>query len=53
MEDDVSGAYRHYKLHPDVPTDRAFIIDLMLFLLLGNVFGSNVVNFRWEIIPQY
>ena len=52
MEDDVSGAYRHCKLHPDVSVSHAFIIDLLLFLPLGYVFGSNVVNFRWEIIAQ-
>ena len=46
IEDDVPGAYRHCKLHLDVSTAQAFIIDLILFLPLGYVFGSNIVNFR-------
>ena len=32
MEDDVSGAYRHCKLHPDVSAAYAFIIDHILYL---------------------
>ena len=52
IEDNVSGAYRHCKLHPDVSAANTFIIDHILFLPLGYVFGSNVINFRWEIIVQ-
>ena len=52
MEDDVSRAYCYCKLHSDVSAAHTFIIDLLLFLPLEYVFGSNVVNFRWEIIAQ-
>ena len=46
IEYDVSGAYRHCKLHPNVSEAHAYIIDLLLFLPLEYVFGSNVSNFR-------
>ena len=52
MEDNVSGAYRHCKLHSDISAAHAFMIHLILFLSLDYVFGSNVVNFRQEIIAQ-
>ena len=52
MKDDVSGAYYHCKLDLNVSAARVFIIDLILFLPLGYVFDSNIVNFRFEIIAQ-
>ena len=52
MEDNVLGTYRHCKLHSDISAVHVFMIDLILFLPLEYIFGSNIVNFRWEIIAQ-
>ena len=52
MEDDFSNTYCHCILYHDVFIAHAFIIDLIWFLSLGYVFGSNIVNFRWKIIAQ-
>ena len=46
IEDDVSSTYCYYKLHYDISVSYNFIIDLIIFLPLEYVFGSNVVKFR-------
>ena len=40
FDDDVKGAFRHCKYHPDVASAFAFIIEQFLFVPLGGTFGS-------------
>lgn len=39
-DDDVSGAFRHVKYHPDIATAFAYTIHQYLILSIGQVFGS-------------
>ena len=49
FDDDASGAFRHVKYHPDIAGAYAFIINGILYLPLGTVFGSNVSSHNWEV----
>lgn len=40
FDDDINGAFRHCKYHPDVVSAFAFIIAQFLFIPLGGTFGS-------------
>eukprot|EP00957_Ditylum_brightwellii_P031979 2424571-Ditylum_brightwellii.AAC.1 len=40
-DDDISGCFRHCKLHPDTVPVFCFIITALLFLPCSNTFGSN------------
>ena len=52
FDDDASGAFRHIKYHPDITGAYAFIINKLLYLPLGLVFGCNVSPHNWEIIAM-
>ena len=40
FDDDVKGAFRHTKYHPDVASAFSFIIENLLYIPLGSTFGS-------------
>ena len=40
FDDDVKGAFRHTKYHPDVASAFSFIIEKFLYIPLGSTFGS-------------
>ena len=46
MDDDASNTYCHIKLYPDIARAHSFIIDKVLYIALGYIFGSNVVSYR-------
>jgi len=48
FDDDVKGAFRHSKYHPDIASDFAFIIEQFLFIPMGGTFGSitSLANFE-------
>ena len=52
MDDDVKGAFRHCKYHPDIATAFAFIIQHLLFIPLGGTFGSIVSPANFEPIVR-
>ena len=52
MDDDVKGAFRHCKYHPDIATAFAFIIQNLLFIPLGGTFGSVVSPANFEPIAR-
>jgi hypothetical protein len=52
FDDDVKGAFRHCKYHPDVAAAFAFIISLFLFIPLGGTFGSIVSPADFEPIAR-
>ena len=49
-DDDVSGAFRHIKYHPDVASTFAIIIKAMLLLPVALVFGSLTRAQEYEIL---
>ena len=52
MDDDVKGAFRHCKYHPDIAAAFAFIIQYLLYIPLGNTFGSIVSPSNFEPIAR-
>ena len=48
FEDEVSGAFSHAKHHPDVASGQPLIINELLCIPLGCVFGANVSFYRLE-----
>ena len=52
MDDDVKGAFRHCKYHPDVASAFSFIIQYYLFISLGGTFGSIVTPSNFEPIAR-
>ena len=52
FDDDVKGAFRHYKYHPDVAAAFAFMISIFLFIPLGGTFGSIVSPVDFEPIAR-
>eukprot|EP00957_Ditylum_brightwellii_P088860 6766301-Ditylum_brightwellii.AAC.1 len=50
--DDATGAFRQYKLHPDIAQGFSFIIEQLLFVPCGNTFGSNTSPVNWEPIRE-
>ena len=52
FDDDVKGAFRHCKYHPDVTTAFAFIISIFLFIPLRGTFGSIVSPVDFELIAR-
>ena len=52
MDDDVKGAFRHCKYHPDVVSAFSFIIQYLLFISLGGTFGSIVTPSNFEPIAR-
>ena len=52
FDDDVKGAFRHCKYHPDVTSAFSFIIAGLLFISLGGTFGSIVTPSNFEPIAR-
>ena len=52
FDDDVKGAFRHPKYHPDIAAAFSFIIQCLLFITLGNTFGSIVSPANFEPIAR-
>ena len=52
FDDDVKGAFRHCKYHPDVASAFAFIISQHLFVPLGGTFGSITSPSNFEPIAR-
>ena len=52
MDDDVKGAFRHCKYHPDVASAFSFIINELLFISLGGTFGCIVTPSNFEPIAR-
>ena len=52
FDDDVKGAFRHPKYHPNVAAAFSFIIASLLFISLGNTFGSIVSPSNFEPIAR-
>ena len=47
-DDDASSAFRNIKHHPDIAAAYAFIIDWILYIAVGQTFGSNFSPSNWE-----
>ena len=52
FDDDVKGAFRHCKYHPDVAAAFSFIIEQFLFVPLGGTFGSITSPANFEPIAR-
>ena len=52
FDDDVKGAFRHPKYHPDVAGAFSFVIENHLFVSLGQTFGSLVSPQNWEPLAR-
>ena len=52
FDDDVKGAFRHCKYHPDIATAFSFIIAKFLFIPLGGTFGSITSPSNFEPIAR-
>eukprot|EP00957_Ditylum_brightwellii_P170368 12967617-Ditylum_brightwellii.AAC.1 len=47
-DDDATGAFRQCKLHLGIAQVFSFIIELILFVPCGNIFGSSTSPASWE-----
>ena len=52
FDDDVKGAFRHCKYHPDIATAFSFIISKNLFIPLGGTFGAVTSPSNFEPIAR-
>ena len=52
FDDDVKGAFRHCKYHPDIASAFSFIISKYLFVPLGGTFGSITSPSNFEPIAR-
>ena len=52
FDDDVKGAFRHSKYHPDIASAFSFIIEQFLFIPLGGTFGSITSPSNFEPIAR-
>ena len=52
FDDDVKGAFRHCKYHPDVASAFSFIISKYLYIPLGGTFGSITSPANFEPIAR-
>ena len=52
FDDDVKGAFRHCKYHPDVASAFSFIISKFLFIPMGGTFGSITSPANFEPIAR-
>ena len=52
FDDDVKGAFRHCKYHPDVASAFSFIISNYLYIPLGGTFGSITSPANFEPIAR-
>ena len=52
FDDDVKGAFRHCKYHPDIAAAFSFIIEDLLFVPLGGTFGSITSPSNFEPIAR-
>ena len=52
FDDDVSGAFKHIKYHPDIAAAHSFKLDKSLYIPLGSTFGSNVSPQEFEVIAK-
>ena len=52
FDDDVKGAFRHCKYHPDIATAFSFAVDQLLFIPLGGTFGSITSPANFEPIAR-
>ena len=52
FDDDVKGAFRHCKYHPDIASAFSFIIGQLLFIPLGGTFGSITSPANFEPIAR-
>ena len=52
FDDDVKGAFRHCKYHPDIAAAFSFIIEDLLFVPLGGIFGSITSPSNFEPIAR-
>ena len=52
FDDDVKGAFRHNKYHPDIATAFSFIIEHLLYIPLGGTFGSITSPSNFEPIAR-
>ena len=52
FDDDVKGAFRHCKYHPDVASAFSFVISNLLFVPMGGTFGSVTSPSNFEPIAR-
>ena len=52
FDDDVKGAFRHCKYHPDIATAFSFIMEKFLFIPLGGTFRSITSPSNFEPIAR-
>ena len=52
FDDNVSGAFKHTKYHPDVAAVDSFKLDKSLCTPLGSTFGSNVSLHEFKAIDK-
>ena len=52
FDDDVKGAFRHYKYHPNIAAAFSFIIEDLLFVPLRGTFGSITSPSNFEPITR-
>ena len=48
FDDDAKGAFSHSKYHPDIASAFSFIIDNILYVVLGAIFGSGTSPSNFE-----
>ena len=51
-DDDIKGAFRHPKYHPNVAAAFSFIIADLLFITIGNTFGSIAIPANFQPIVR-
>ena len=52
FDDDIKGAFRHPKYHPDVAGAFSFVVSKYLMFFLGQTFGSTVSSQNWEPLAR-
>ena len=51
-DDDVSGAFKYTKYHPDVAAEHYFKLDENICIPLGIIFSSNVSPHEFQVISK-
>eukprot|EP00957_Ditylum_brightwellii_P151646 11548441-Ditylum_brightwellii.AAC.1 len=51
-DNDATGAFRQYKLHPDIVQMFIFILQQLIFIPCGQTFSSNTSPSNWEPVRR-
>ena len=52
FDDDVKGAFRYDKCHPDTTSSFSFIVSNLMFIPLGGTFGSITSLANFELVAR-